>query len=87
MDPLLRSADLFAPVVSRLDIGISTRRVFGHIRCRATKGLLVGSMIRLGWLNVSAVAQTQKPNILVIWGHDIGTWNISHNNRGMMGAS
>ena len=27
----------------------------------------------------------QKPNILVIWGDDIGTWNISHNNRGMMG--
>jgi arylsulfatase len=29
-------------------------------------------------------AQTAKPNILVIWGDDIGTWNISHNNRGMM---
>ncbi len=28
---------------------------------------------------------TDKPNILVIWGDDIGTWNISHNNRGMMG--
>jgi arylsulfatase len=26
-----------------------------------------------------------KPNILVIWGDDIGTWNISHNSRGMMG--
>ena len=32
-----------------------------------------------------AQAQTAKPNILVIWGDDIGTWNISHNNRGMMG--
>jgi arylsulfatase A-like enzyme len=31
-------------------------------------------------------AQTgKKPNILVIWGDDIGTWNISHNNHGMMG--
>jgi arylsulfatase len=29
--------------------------------------------------------QGKKPNILVIWGDDIGTWNISHNNRGMMG--
>jgi arylsulfatase A-like enzyme len=29
--------------------------------------------------------QPKKPNILVIWGDDIGTWNISHNNRGMMG--
>lgn len=32
-----------------------------------------------------ALAQTRKPNILVIWGDDIGTWNISHNSRGMMG--
>jgi arylsulfatase len=33
-----------------------------------------------------ASAQDQdKPNILVIWGDDIGYWNISHNNRGMMG--
>jgi arylsulfatase A-like enzyme len=30
-------------------------------------------------------AHAAKPNILVIWGDDIGTWNISHNNRGMMG--
>lgn len=28
---------------------------------------------------------SEQPNILVIWGDDIGTWNISHNNRGMMG--
>ena len=32
-----------------------------------------------------ASAQGSKPNVLVIWGDDIGTWNISHNNRGMMG--
>jgi len=30
-------------------------------------------------------AQQHKPNILVIWGDDIGTWNISFNSRGMMG--
>jgi len=30
-------------------------------------------------------AESGKPNILVIWGDDIGTWNVSHNNRGMMG--
>jgi len=28
---------------------------------------------------------SKQPNILIIWGDDIGTWNISHNNRGMMG--
>lgn len=27
----------------------------------------------------------KQPNILVLWGDDIGFWNISHNNRGMMG--
>ena len=30
-------------------------------------------------------AQQQKPNILVIMGDDIGYWNISAYNRGMMG--
>ena len=29
--------------------------------------------------------KSEKPNILVIWGDDIGISNISHNNRGMMG--
>ena len=32
-----------------------------------------------------AAQSAQPPNILVLWGDDIGTWNISHNNRGMMG--
>ncbi len=26
-----------------------------------------------------------KPNILILWGDDIGWYNISHNNRGAMG--
>src|SRR6476620_11636498 len=33
----------------------------------------------------SAQQQTQKPNILVIMGDDIGYWNISAYNRGQMG--
>ena len=33
----------------------------------------------------AAALAADKPNILVIWGDDIGTWNVSHNNRGMMG--
>lgn len=28
---------------------------------------------------------TEKPNILVLWGDDIGWWNISYNSRGQMG--
>jgi arylsulfatase A-like enzyme len=32
-----------------------------------------------------AAQEQQKPNILVIMGDDIGYWNLSYNNRGMMG--
>ena len=28
---------------------------------------------------------TKKPNILILWGDDIGMWNISYYSRGMMG--
>jgi arylsulfatase A-like enzyme len=28
---------------------------------------------------------TKQPNILILWGDDIGMWNISHFSRGMMG--
>jgi arylsulfatase A-like enzyme len=28
---------------------------------------------------------TKQPNILVLWGDDIGMWNISYHSRGMMG--
>jgi arylsulfatase len=31
------------------------------------------------------MAKTGKPNILVLWGDDIGWWNISYNSRGQMG--
>jgi arylsulfatase len=34
---------------------------------------------------VQGACAKDQPNILVIWGDDIGTWNISFNNRGMMG--
>ena len=33
----------------------------------------------------TAEAQGKKPNILVIFGDDIGYWNVSAYNRGMMG--
>src|SRR6478735_5994230 len=33
----------------------------------------------------AAQAADNKPNILVIWGDDIGTWNCSFWSRGMMG--
>ncbi len=33
----------------------------------------------------AATLAAEQPNILVIWGDDIGIWNISHNSHGMMG--
>ena len=30
-------------------------------------------------------AQDKKPNILILWGDDIGYWNLSAYNQGMMG--
>jgi arylsulfatase A-like enzyme len=40
--------------------------------------LITGSALLAG-------AQNKKPNVLVIWGDDIGTENLSYYNRGMMG--
>jgi arylsulfatase A-like enzyme len=38
------------------------------------------------FLLMGGVANAQeKPNILVIFADDVGFWNVSHNNRGMMG--
>ena len=31
------------------------------------------------------MAQSKKPNIVILWGDDIGWWNISFNSRGQMG--
>ncbi len=35
----------------------------------------------------SGISAQDKPNILVIWGDDVGMWNISAYHRGMMGGS
>ena len=48
------------------------------------RSVLVLAAVLLGFAGI-AQAKSAKPNILVIWGDDIGVWNISHNNRGMMG--
>jgi arylsulfatase len=46
----------------------------------------VATLLALSLLPISTTAvAADKPNILVIWGDDIGYWNLSYNNRGMMG--
>ena len=38
-----------------------------------------------GSIEGGRVVAADKPNILVLWGDDIGWWNISYNSRGQMG--
>jgi arylsulfatase A-like enzyme len=48
--------------------------------------LLTAALVASVAMVPAAEAQTaKKPNVLVIWGDDIGTENISYHNRGMMG--
>jgi arylsulfatase len=48
---------------------------------------IIGAALAITTLMISSAgfSQTEKPNILVIWGDDIGNFNISAYNRGMMG--
>jgi len=44
--------------------------------------------LALLWLSASgAFAQAAKPNIVVIWGDDIGMWNVGAYTHGMMGRT
>ncbi len=56
-----------------------------HFRWRRMAALLAGAAMFTIAASPATAQPQQKPNILVIWGDDIGTWNISHNSRGMMG--
>jgi arylsulfatase A-like enzyme len=53
---------------------------------KPTKHLLA---LALGLALASSIAQAEqkKPNILVIWGDDIGTWNVGAYSHGMMGKT
>ena len=57
-----------------------TRRVAN--RLLGAIGMVAGTLSIVG---PAAAQTTAKPNILVIMGDDIGMWNISAYNRGMMG--
>lgn len=50
-------------------------------------GGLLAALPGFGQDKSAAGSGQTKPNILIIWGDDIGTWNISYNSRGMMGYS
>ena len=60
-----------------------------HILKRMNKSLMLTGIMLVEVVSLCSFANTaqaaDKPNILVIWGDDIGIWNISHNSKGMMG--
>ncbi|KXX67175.1 arylsulfatase [Flammeovirga sp. SJP92] len=47
--------------------------------------LILATLISFGGFAQKKKSNKKQPNILVIWGDDIGYWNISAYNRGMMG--
>ncbi len=52
------------------------------------KTKLITAALALGLAFIGSVAHAadkKKPNILILWGDDIGYWNISAYNQGMMG--
>ena len=51
-----------------------------------TLGALVATVV-LSSLAAAPSSAADKPNILIIWGDDVGMWNISAYHRGMMGGS
>ena len=56
--------------------------------CRAMLSVptvAIVAFVQLAGGGAALAQETTKPNILVIWGDDIGTTNISFNNRGLMG--
>jgi arylsulfatase len=52
---------------------------------RPTSFPFVTAALTLLMLASTAEAASGKPNILVIWGDDVGLWNVSAYNQGMMG--
>ena len=60
----------------------TTRKKPGFVK-RLT--LFTAALLALGAAATASAQAADKPNILVIWGDDIGGFNISAYNRGMMG--
>src|SRR5690349_7808190 len=57
----------------------------GECMKRILKAFCLASTLTLLASVLPANAQTRKPNIVVIFGDDIGVWNLSAYHRGMMG--
>ncbi len=47
--------------------------------------VLTFAFVAAAWSSGTLQAQTKQPNILILWGDDVGYWNVSAYNQGMMG--
>ena len=71
---------------------MTERRLVRRRRARWAGSVLMAAVCACLWLmpapivNAQQAAPGRKPNIVVIFGDDIGTWNISAYHRGMMGG-
>ena len=63
---------------SNTPIGFDRMKFSGFISAACVLIVVIGS-------STSSPAQENKPNILVIFGDDIGYWNLSTYHQGMMG--
>ena len=61
------------------------RNIFLLQQCRRAWLAAVFLSLLVLVVALPASAQQKKPNILIIWGDDIGYWNVSAYNQGMMG--
>ncbi len=55
------------------------------MRTHSTSAFVGAALAVLVLLVASSATAADKPNILILWGDDIGYWNVSAYNRGMMG--
>ncbi len=55
------------------------------MKMKSNRSLLLALPLALGLSAAAALAQAKKPNILVIWGDDVGQSNISAYTRGLVG--
>ena len=55
------------------------------IGIRLTRAFLIGCVVGLATIGVERADAADRPNIVVIWGDDVGWFNVSAYNLGMMG--
>src|SRR5262245_37590894 len=63
----------------------SRRRRQGGSRMRRASAAFLMATLGVAISAAPSFAQGKKPNILVMFGDDVGYWNVSAYNRGMMG--